>query len=144
MSVQGDIEMLRAIVNRGDYDESLWEWAKQRLVQLEQIEMFREMLGIPNDAVVTIDLDESVTAVTDIGAMDWFKFRYVIWSIEHQAWWRWNSLGYTAHLHEAGLYHETESYQIVDRAKGQEVRIAVRHLLGPQRGPLPEDGNDVG
>lgn len=42
--------------------------------------------------------------------------RYAIWSIEHNAWWRPGSMGYTDHLSEAGHYGYVEAVRIVDRA----------------------------
>ena len=39
--------------------------------------------------------------------------RYVIWSFDHQAWWRPNRQGYTTKLAEAGRYSAEEAGQIV-------------------------------
>lgn len=41
---------------------------------------------------------------------------YVIWSIEHMAWWRPASMGYTTSLHEAGRYTKAEGEDILSRA----------------------------
>jgi hypothetical protein len=41
---------------------------------------------------------------------------YVIWSIEHQAWWRPGSMGYCLSLHDAGRYAEREAAEILSRA----------------------------
>lgn len=41
---------------------------------------------------------------------------YVIWSIEHRAWWRPNSVGYCDTLSEAGRYAQGEAERIVARA----------------------------
>lgn len=35
---------------------------------------------------------------------------YVIWSHEHDQWWRPDSMGYTPNLHEAGRYTREEAY----------------------------------
>jgi hypothetical protein len=42
--------------------------------------------------------------------------RFVIWSIEHAAWWRPDWLGYTQVLAEAGRYDEPEADRILARA----------------------------
>ena len=42
--------------------------------------------------------------------------RYVIWSIEHDAWWRPGWMGYTTVLAEAGIYSPHEAAQIVQQA----------------------------
>jgi hypothetical protein len=41
---------------------------------------------------------------------------YVIWSIEHQAWWRPGWMGYCVSLHDAGLYTQREAAEILSRA----------------------------
>lgn len=41
---------------------------------------------------------------------------YVIWSFEHQQWWRANRCGYTEHLDEAGRYTAAEAGHIVANA----------------------------
>lgn len=41
---------------------------------------------------------------------------YVIWSLEHSAWWRDNWCGYTRELALAGVYDEDDSQKILDRA----------------------------
>jgi hypothetical protein len=41
---------------------------------------------------------------------------FVIWSIEHGAWWRPGEVGYCDTLAEAGLYTEAEAARIVARA----------------------------
>lgn len=51
---------------------------------------------------------------------------YVIWSIEHDAWWRPHRIGYTQDLGEAGVYSERASVEILNRAnivKVNECRI---------------------
>jgi len=39
--------------------------------------------------------------------------RYLIWSIEHNAWWRPHKNGYTSKVSDAGSYSETEAFGIV-------------------------------
>ena len=54
--------------------------------------------------------------------------RFVIWSIEHNAWWRPGWLGYTEVLAEAGRYGEVEADEILKRANHvavNECRIPV-------------------
>jgi len=41
---------------------------------------------------------------------------YVIWSIEHQAWWRAGRMGYAITLAEAGRYGEREAAAIIKKA----------------------------
>jgi hypothetical protein len=41
---------------------------------------------------------------------------FLIWSIEHDAWWGPNRIGYTRALAEAGRYWEPEARDIVTRA----------------------------
>jgi hypothetical protein len=41
---------------------------------------------------------------------------FLVWSIEHDAWWAPNRIGYTRELHEAGRYPEAEAAEIVTRA----------------------------
>lgn len=46
---------------------------------------------------------------------------YVIWSIEHSAWWRVNWCGYTRDLSEAGRYSEAAADEVLARANVVEV-----------------------
>lgn len=41
---------------------------------------------------------------------------YFIWSIEHNAWWKPNSNGYTDSFSKAGQYTKDEAYKIAARA----------------------------
>ena len=41
--------------------------------------------------------------------------KYLIWSIEHNAWWAPNWNGYTAKRGNAGIYSEAEAFEISDR-----------------------------
>lgn len=41
---------------------------------------------------------------------------YLIWSIEHDAWWRPGETGYTRTLSEAGRYRQPRAVEIVARA----------------------------
>lgn len=41
---------------------------------------------------------------------------YLIWSNEHQLWWKANNRGYTKDIHEAGVYGFHESLEIVGQA----------------------------
>jgi len=43
--------------------------------------------------------------------------RFVIWSIEHQAWWAPAQRGYVAHVADAGLYARDQAEAIVRDAK---------------------------
>lgn len=46
---------------------------------------------------------------------------YLIWSIEHSAWWAADQCGYTRELHQAGYYGEADSREIVARANRRTV-----------------------
>lgn len=41
---------------------------------------------------------------------------FLVWSNEHQQWWRANKTGYTRYIEEAGRYTEDEARTIVDDA----------------------------
>lgn len=41
---------------------------------------------------------------------------FLIWSIEHDAWWRAGEMGYTRDISEAGVYTEYRAQQIVEQA----------------------------
>lgn len=43
---------------------------------------------------------------------------YLIWSNEHQLWWRPNSRGYTSDLNQAGRYARSEALAICATARG--------------------------
>ena len=59
---------------------------------------------------------------------------YVIWSYEHQAWWKPASRGYTTELIEAGWYTAEEAGQIVmDSVMVEE--IAMLETLAERWGP---------
>ena len=45
-----------------------------------------------------------------------FMNKFLIWSIEHKAWWRPNQQGYTTYRNSAGLYDFAEAKEIVDGA----------------------------
>jgi len=44
------------------------------------------------------------------------KDRWLVWSIEHTAWWREDGRGYTPHRQEAGRYTYDQACKIVSRA----------------------------
>jgi len=68
---------------------------------------------------------------------------YLIWSIEHTAWWGPNHLGYTQQLHEAGRYTRTQAIGIVEEANVaafHECRIPIECLgLTPILPPAEEN-----
>lgn len=44
------------------------------------------------------------------------KIKWLIWSIEHDQWWRPDWKGYTEHIHEAGRYSYHEAREICAKA----------------------------
>jgi hypothetical protein len=63
---------------------------------------------------------------------------FLIWSIEHNAWWRPREIGYTRVLSEAGTYDRTRASEIVQRAnivKFHECMIPIECAspTGPER-----------
>jgi hypothetical protein len=49
---------------------------------------------------------------------------YLIWSLQHSAWWAPRGLGYTTATHRAGLYSFEEATQILAQA-GDELRTEI-------------------
>src|SRR5262245_22940998 len=49
---------------------------------------------------------------------------FVLWSIEHQMWWRPGRCGYTPERSEAGIYSEAEVREILARANLMKVNEA--------------------
>jgi len=54
--------------------------------------------------------------------------KYLIWSIEHDAWWAPQERGYTRALTEAGIYDAADAQRIVARAN----RVQVNECLIPR------------
>jgi inosine-uridine nucleoside N-ribohydrolase len=52
--------------------------------------------------------------------------QYLIWSIEHTAWWRPDEWGYTTQLAEAGTYSRERAAEIVLKARGNECMIPLQ------------------
>lgn len=60
---------------------------------------------------------------------------YLIWSNEHNAWWKYNGRGYTTDLGDAGLYEEDEAMEILTASAtgappGQPKEILCEHPSG--------------
>lgn len=58
--------------------------------------------------------------------------QYLIWSLEHRAWWRPDRMGYTTNLLEAGTYDDATSAAILadaNRVHTHECRIPVACVL---------------
>lgn len=52
---------------------------------------------------------------------------YVIWSHEHHAWWKPDSLGYTPNLHEAGHYSREDAYKpVLNDVNNNEIAILLQ------------------
>lgn len=62
--------------------------------------------------------------------------RYLIWSFEHQAWWRPNSNGYTTDLAQAGRYSQEEAGRIVTQSIFLE-EIAILESVVERHGGKP-------
>lgn len=61
--------------------------------------------------------------------------QYVIWSNEHQAWWRPRSIGYTRWLEDAGRYSESQAKEISqsgDMITAQGKRKCEFMMLAPE------------
>lgn len=58
---------------------------------------------------------------------------YLIWSIEHTAWWKPSSRGYTRHKSEAGRYSLDEAVKIANGAN-----CGCEGLVGPKEAIVPE------
>ena len=71
---------------------------------------------------------------------------YLIWSNEHQAWWRPNSRGYTIHVDAAGRYEREEAIKIATGARDgwfegevpPEIAISEEDVLAHKRQPKRE------
>jgi len=62
---------------------------------------------------------------------------YVIWSIEHEAWWKPGRMGYTPTLADAGIYRREEAIAIVlsaNLASFNEALIPLRCVQGAAPG----------
>lgn len=74
---------------------------------------------------------------------------YLIWSHEHGAWWKPNSLGYTTNISRAGVYSRDDATDIVRRATidwtraPNEVPVAVSDLPDDALRLLEIDGADT-
>lgn len=51
-----------------------------------------------------------------MGRLEGRGMEYLIWSIEHGAWWAPDARGYTASYDKAGRYSKDEAYQISAKA----------------------------
>jgi hypothetical protein len=68
--------------------------------------------------------------------------RYLVWSIEHEAWWRYSRFGYTRLLSEAGRFSDAESAAIVADANVvcvNECRIPAECVEAKVGSPDPEN-----
>lgn len=60
---------------------------------------------------------------------------YLIWSIEHEAWWAPNELGYTSVINEAGWYLVDDAKRILQHANSNEINeiaipLRMLHRMG--------------
>lgn len=64
--------------------------------------------------------------------------KFLIWSNEHEGWWRPNRQGYTAHKHQAGFYTFDEAVNIcIDANEFQEFGEKPNEMMFPVK-PRPE------
>jgi hypothetical protein len=68
---------------------------------------------------------------------------YLIWSIEHNAWWRPAKCGYTQTLSEAGRYSLLDAGDILMRANLVKVNECMIPVECVQADPSFTDRNDV-
>lgn len=61
--------------------------------------------------------------------------KMLIWSIEHNAWWRAGSNGYTGQLKDAGRYELQEALDIIKHANYG----LTRYTQTPNEAIIPED-----
>jgi len=64
------------------------------------------------------------------------KIKWLIWSIEHNAWWGPNCCGYTRSQHEAGRYNYSEALNIVGNAN--MYRLCVKCGISPNEAMVPD------
>ena len=48
-----------------------------------------------------------------------FPTKYLIWSVEHEGWWKQNCHGYSPTLADAGLFEKEEAEKIVKEANSR-------------------------
>lgn len=63
------------------------------------------------------------------------KLKWLIWSIEHNAWWGPNACGYTPSQTEAGRYTYEEALGIV--ASANMYRLCVKRNVSPNEAMVP-------
>jgi hypothetical protein len=93
-----------------------------------------------NSAIAAVEIAER-----DLLAVLATQPRYLIWSNEHQAWWRANSDGYTIDVDQAGRYPRDRAIEIASGARDgwfhgvapSEIAIAESDVLAHKRQPAP-------
>lgn len=61
---------------------------------------------------------------------------WVVWSFEHDAYWKPNRVGYTQHVLEAGVYTKEEAHEIEAKAEpGNELALHLYIVLDVAAGP---------
>lgn len=91
------------------------------------------------------DLSDGLTAAVNTAAeaVGDLQEAYLIWSNEHQLWWRPGSAGYTSNVEEAGRYPRDEALDIASGARDgwrygeapPEIAIAESDVLAHRRQP---------
>lgn len=64
------------------------------------------------------------------------KIKWLIWSIEHKAWWGPNCCGYTISQYEAGRYTYGEAIRIV--ADANMYRLILKRPVAPNEAMVPD------
>lgn len=115
---------------------------------VERAEGTTEWVALDGVAIVrrftesTRALDEAMTPVLLAGLAQLAeqRLRYLVWSNEHQMWWRPAERGYTDSIEEAGRYPYGQAAAIVGKASvdGRLLRDRTNPLTGEQYRQAPE------
>lgn len=107
-------ELQRVDVKPGDRFVMMTE----RPIRREEFEMLQGMwrgfIGSDENKLLVLDHGCRLGVV---GAEAVPETRYLVWSNEHNAWWRANSQGYSRSILGAGIYSREEAIDIADKSR---------------------------